>query len=159
MTSETDLLDGLTMPVGEMATTLGLRPRRVQQLVEMGVIPAPDRGRYPVAAAVQGYIRFLSDQGRQEGTASKPNAYQEARVREIEGNIARRNERLKADALAACMTVIDAAAGGLKADLLSIPARVTKDLPLRRRIEDGITAALNAGSRRAATEAKRDADR
>lgn len=161
MTSETELLDGLTMPVGEMAATLGLRPRRVQQLVEMGVIPAPDRGRYPVAAVVKGYIQFLSAPAQEGGTISKPNAYQQARAREVEANIARRSEHMKAEALGACMALVDAAAGGLKADLLSIPARVTKDLPLRRRIEAEINDALNAGSRRAGAEARsnRDADR
>lgn len=154
MTTETDPLDGLTMPVREMANMIGLLPRRLQQLVEMGIVPPADRGRYSVTAVVQGYIRYQRDAGRQSGPATTPNAFQDARVREIEENIARRNDRLKADTLSACMSLIDDAAGGLKADLLSIPARVTNDLPLRRRIEDEITAALNAGSKRASTAAR-----
>lgn len=36
-----------------------LTERRVQQLTTEGVIPKPERGRYELVAAVQGYLKYL----------------------------------------------------------------------------------------------------
>lgn len=154
MDLETDSLDGQTMSVAEMSQLIGLRPRRLQYLVTKGIVPPPDRGRYDVVGVVQGYVKFLAGDAPRSATIVKPSALQDARAREIEANIARRSEAMKANALDACIALVDASAGGLKVDLLSIPARVTTDLPLRRRIEGEITAALQAASGRCAKAAK-----
>jgi phage terminase Nu1 subunit (DNA packaging protein) len=50
-----------TYPVGTIAKLLLISERRVQQLTRDGVIPRADRGRYELAPAVQGYIRFLQE--------------------------------------------------------------------------------------------------
>ena len=50
-----------TYPVGTIAKLLMLTERRVQQLTADGVIPKAERGRYELAPAVQGYIRFLQE--------------------------------------------------------------------------------------------------
>ena len=50
-----------TYPIGTIAKLLLLTERRVQQLTEKNVIPKAERGRYELAPAVQGYIRFLRD--------------------------------------------------------------------------------------------------
>ncbi|MFM2089681.1 MAG: putative terminase small subunit, Nu1 [Planctomycetota bacterium] len=50
-----------TYPVDTIAKLLLLTPRRVQQLSADGVIPRAERGRYELAPAVQGYIRFLQE--------------------------------------------------------------------------------------------------
>jgi phage terminase Nu1 subunit (DNA packaging protein) len=50
-----------TYPVGTIARLLLMSERRVQQLTKEGVIPKADRGRYELAPAVQGYIRYLQD--------------------------------------------------------------------------------------------------
>jgi hypothetical protein len=50
-----------TYPIGTIAKLLLLTERRVQQLTEKDVIPKAERGRYELAPAVQGYIRFLRD--------------------------------------------------------------------------------------------------
>lgn len=50
-----------THPVGTIAKLLMLSPRRVQQLTADGVIPRAERGRYEIAPAVQGYIKYLQD--------------------------------------------------------------------------------------------------
>ena len=50
-----------TYPVDTIAKLLLLTPRRVQQLTQEGIIPRAERGRYELAPAVQGYIRYLQD--------------------------------------------------------------------------------------------------
>lgn len=61
-------MSGATYPVGVIAKLLLLTERRVQQLTKEGVIPKADRGRYELAPAVQGYIRYLQERavGREE---------------------------------------------------------------------------------------------
>lgn len=54
-----------TYPVGTIAKLLLLTERRVQQLSAEGVIPKAERGRYELAPAVQGYIRFLQERSVQ----------------------------------------------------------------------------------------------
>ena len=49
-----------TYPIETIAKLLELTPRRINQLVNEGVIPRPvNRGRYELVGSVQGYIRFL----------------------------------------------------------------------------------------------------
>ena len=50
-----------TYPVATIAKLLMISERRVQQLSQEGVIPKAERGRYELAPAVQGYIRFLQE--------------------------------------------------------------------------------------------------
>lgn len=50
-----------TYPVGTIAALLMLTERRVQQLATEGVIPKAARGRFELAPAVQGYIKFLQE--------------------------------------------------------------------------------------------------
>lgn len=57
-----------TYPVGTIAKLLMVSERRIQQLSADGVIPKSDRGRYELAPAVQGYIKFL--QNRSVDTSS-----------------------------------------------------------------------------------------
>ena len=68
-----------TYPVATIAKLLLLSERRVYQLVTDGVIPRHDRGRFEIAAAVQGYIRFLQE--RQVGGSSSPTDYHEEKAR------------------------------------------------------------------------------
>lgn len=50
-----------TYPVGTIAKLLMLTERRVNQLAKEGIIPKSERGRYELAPAIQGYIRWLKD--------------------------------------------------------------------------------------------------
>lgn len=50
-----------TYPVATIAKLLLLTERRVQQLTEQNIIPKAERGRYELAPAVQGYVKFLRD--------------------------------------------------------------------------------------------------
>lgn len=45
----------------EIAKLLMLSERRVRQLVEQGVLPKEERGRYALVPCIQAYIKFLRD--------------------------------------------------------------------------------------------------
>ena len=62
-----------TYPVTTIAKLLLLTDRRVQQLSKEGVIPKSNRGRYELAPAVQGYVRYLQE--RSIGRESAPEDY------------------------------------------------------------------------------------
>ena len=50
-----------TFPVGTIAKLLMISERQVQWLTKEGIIPKAERGRYELASAVQGYIKYLKD--------------------------------------------------------------------------------------------------
>jgi phage terminase Nu1 subunit (DNA packaging protein) len=51
----------LTWPSEKMAKFIDLTPRRLRQLVDEGVVPREERGRYNPFAVTVSYIRFLRD--------------------------------------------------------------------------------------------------
>jgi Phage DNA packaging protein, Nu1 subunit of terminase len=59
------MADNPTYPVSTIAKLLMISERRVQQLTKEGIIPKSERGRYELAPAVQGYIKFLQDRNLQ----------------------------------------------------------------------------------------------
>ena len=55
-------MSNLTWPTERMARLIDVSPRRLQQLVQEGVVPKCEgRGRYNPLAVTQAYIRFLRD--------------------------------------------------------------------------------------------------
>lgn len=50
-----------TYPIGVIAKLLMLTERHVQRLAADGIIPKGERGRYELAPAVQGYVRYLKE--------------------------------------------------------------------------------------------------
>ena len=50
-----------TYPMATMAKLLDLSPRRIRQLVEEGVFPRHERGRYALVPVVRGYIHYLRE--------------------------------------------------------------------------------------------------
>lgn len=56
-----------TIPVSQLAKLLMISERRIQQLVLEGVIPKTEHGRYELAPAVQGYIKYLQNRATMAG--------------------------------------------------------------------------------------------
>jgi phage terminase Nu1 subunit (DNA packaging protein) len=55
-----------TIPLATIAKLLCVSERRVQQMADKGIIPAPgNRGKYELVGCVQGYIKFLQNAERQ----------------------------------------------------------------------------------------------
>lgn len=116
-----------TYPVSTISKLLLLTDRRVQQLAKDGVIPKTEHGRYELAPAVQGYIRYLQD--RTVGNAAAPADYHleksrltrlqadkaEMEVKEIAGELVRVEDLLNSwhEILMDC-----------KGKILSIPSKL-----------------------------------
>ena len=148
-----------TYPAKTIAKLLMMTERRVQQLAKDGVIPKADRGRYELAPAVQGYIRFLQD--RMAGNASQVDSIdyhvEKARKVKFEADIAeveaakRRNEAIDAVEVKA---VWGAIVGEIRANMLgATPARiaqrligVTGETEIKQIVSDEIRLSMRAAS-------------
>lgn len=109
-----------TFPVGAVARLLDLTPRRVQQLVDEGVIPKTDRGRYELVPVVRAYVQYLRQAGGGTATAKSEHA---RLMRERADHQALKNAALRAELLPAAEVVAgwQAAISRARALLLGIP--------------------------------------
>lgn len=148
-----------TYPVATIAKLLLLSERRIQQLTKEGVIPKAERGRYELAPAVQGYVRYLQERVAGSAPASGEIDYhkEKARKTRAEADIAEMDAALRKG------STIDAdevrrgwqkVLGEVRANLLgNTPARISArivglkdDADLRRVISDEIRLAMRVAS-------------
>lgn len=133
----------------------GISIRRVQQLVAQGFLPSSGHGELLVPAAFRGFV----DHRVQNEIAKLPiqndggQRVRDARAADIELRTAERKRAHIVEAQAEAVAVIDEYAGQLRSDLMAIPARVTADIAMRRRMEDEIDEAFGAAGDRATAAA------
>lgn len=115
-------------------------PERVRQLIKAGYIQRHKPGYTTIVSAVQGYIRFLKDEDRKDTKKGAAGKATEARTREIELRIAERKRDLipQEDAKAAVTQL----AATVRAEFTGLPARWTRDMAERRRLEQEIDASF-----------------
>lgn len=77
-----------TYPVTTIAKLLMLSDRRVQQLTKEGVIPKAAHGRYELAPAVQGYIRYLQERSLRSDESPADYHVEKARLTKAQADIA-----------------------------------------------------------------------
>ena len=137
----TEKASGGTMLVSveQLALVLMVTGVWVRKLCKQGYIPAPTKGKVPLIAGVQGYIKFLKDEDRRSSKSAADNRVRDARAREIELRTAREERELvPTDETVAFVQVI---VGAVVSRLDGLPAQITRNLDERRRIEiivDGI---------------------
>jgi hypothetical protein len=127
----------------------------VRRLTNEGWITKVAKDQYRVQDVVQGYIKYLRDENRQTSKSAAASRVQDARAEAIQLQLDEKRGVMLQQGQAEAVTVIDEFFGGLRSDLMAIPARVTADLVLRRKIEDGIDDAFGAASKRAVDAADR----
>ena len=115
-----------TYPVGTIAKLLMISERRVQQLTKEGIIPKSERGRYHLAEAVQGYIRYLQE--RSIGSVSAIDYHVEkARLVKLQADRADAELQELLCSLVSADEVSDAWAKllvNVKAKMLAIPTKL-----------------------------------
>lgn len=143
-------MNALTQPIkiNEAADLLKLTTRRVQQLVTEGWIKKT-AGKYTIVGCVHGYIDFLHDEERRTTKSAADSRVRDRRADEIELRIIERSKSLVNEAKTEALGIIDEVLGGFKADLLALPARVTGDLELRKKIEAAHNDAFGEAAKRA----------
>lgn len=121
------------VPAATLAKLFGLTERRIQQLAADGTIPKSERGEYPLAAAIQGYIRSLKDdlQKARRGDADERYAVARATEAELRAGL-RASSLITADE---AFSVLDEVVGLIRAGLDGLGARLTQDRALRDRID------------------------
>ncbi|KAB2752350.1 hypothetical protein [Brucella anthropi] len=122
------------------AALLGVTTQWLRQLAANGFGPEATRGKYPLVAVVQGYVRSLKDEERRSTKSAADNGLKAARQREVELRIAKEEGRLvEMDDVEAVSSSILAT---LRAELAGLPASVTRDVKLRDEIEKGLNGAF-----------------
>lgn len=130
------------------AATLGgwldVSRQRVEQLTADGVLRKSENGKYAIKENVVAFLRWQRDESRRANKSAADSRVRDARAREIELKIAReQRELVPTDAAMALLTV---AMGAIVARLDGLPAAVTRDLPLRRKIEAAIDTIKTAAA-------------
>jgi phage terminase Nu1 subunit (DNA packaging protein) len=69
-----------TVPSATLAALFSVTDRRIRQLADDGVIPRAARGRYPLAASIRGYVKFLGRSGG-DGSPAPATSFSAARTR------------------------------------------------------------------------------
>ena len=122
------MADAATYPVGTIAKLLMISERRVQQLTKDGVIPKSERGRYELAPAVQGYIKFLSDRNlKVDGNVVIDFNAEKARKTKAEADLAEMEAAKTKGDLVLLRDVergLEYAFAEIKTNLRSVPSRV-----------------------------------
>ncbi|MFN3891990.1 MAG: hypothetical protein ACK4MV_16465 [Beijerinckiaceae bacterium] len=126
----------------EAAELIGRTPRRIQQMAKEGLLTPAGRGRYVIADVVKAHGIVLQREKEAAIGAGANGRARELRADEIALRLEERSGRLMAAARAEALAVVEEMAGALKAGLMALPARLTSDLALRRRMEDGIDGAF-----------------
>lgn len=129
------------VPAAQAAHMIMVTTQWLRQLAEQGYIPVAEKGRYPLIAVVQGYIKFLKDDNRRSSKSATASRMQDAKTAEIEMRLAeKRRELIPVDDAQAAIDVI---VGKVRAEFSGLPARATRDMTLRRVLEAETNASLN----------------
>ncbi|MEL4069581.1 hypothetical protein WKW50_05475 [Ochrobactrum sp. GPK 3] len=126
--SETDMITA-----SAAAALLGVTTQWLRMLAANGYVPKAVRGKYPIVAVVQGYVKSLKDDDKRSNKSSSENRVRDARAAEIERRIAREDRKLIV--LDEALTAFDEATGHFLQSLSGLPAAITRNLNERRRIE------------------------
>jgi len=132
-----------TASTAEICLLAALTPQRLSQVEREGVVQRAGRDEWPLVATV----RRLFDDARSRRTASAARLrWEEARAEMEQLKVQqRRGELCRLEDAAA---LLEETLGSLMSDLDALPARFTRDLSERRRLDALIVEARNNWARR-----------
>jgi hypothetical protein len=123
-----------------LADWCGVSPKRIDQLLAEGVVHREAKGRFRLKANVTAVFRWLrSDQRRCARTEADAQLRRE-RAREIRLRIAERERQLVPIDLA--FQVQEEILGLVRTEIGGASARITRDLALRRQIDEALNEVL-----------------
>lgn len=147
------------MPISEhasasdIAALLGVSERRVRQIAAALKIEPAVRGQFPVAKIVRAALHIAGRQREPTAITEAKARATNARAEQMEMRLAQsRRELVSVDDF---HFVFDAMMAALVAELNALPARVTRDVQMRRVLEADIDAMRN---RLAAAMRRKDAE-
>lgn len=121
-----------TFPLDTICKLLDLTPQRVAQLVNMGVIPRKERGRYELVPVVRGYIKYLRERAVKGDVQAGADDYatHRARLTKAKADMAEMEREQMANALIPAADVEMAwieVVANMRAKLLAIPTTAAAD--------------------------------
>lgn len=132
----------MQVSTADLALILGISDRRVQQLETTGVLRKVEHGEWDLPEAVQAYVRHRLQAKRKQspagGKADEKLKAAKAAREELKLAVEERALIPTAEAIA----TIDDAIGTIRAGLAGVPARITRDMALRDRVETEIDVVL-----------------
>lgn len=136
-----------TIPLQQLAKLLMISVEWVRKLHKAGYIPKTGTDRYPLVGAVQGYIRYMKDEERRTSKVQADSRFRDGRTKEIELRIAEKQRDLIPieDARAEVAAMVS----DTRAEMMGLGARVTRDLDMRRSIDNEVTGILSRLAQRA----------
>lgn len=134
------------LSTAQAAELLEITAERVRQLVKSGHIEKRGKDQIPLLSAVRGYIRFLKEDERRSSKSASASRVQDSRAREIDLKVAEREGRLVD--VVEHRDIFAEVFGTLKAGLAGVPARVTRDMDHRRKLETEIDDILRQAADR-----------
>mgnify|MGYP003154446415 CR=1 FL=1 len=158
--------DQQVYPAKVIASLLDISERRVTQLVNEGIIPKTDRGRYELFPVVQGYIKFLRERKLGRAVVSLDEARQrklaaEAEMAEIELAKARADVVRVGDVAKQWETIL----GDVRTRFLALPTKLAplvavedQQKTVEELIEDGINNALGQLAKGISDDARGDGE-
>lgn len=130
--------DGL-IPKDQACRLLMITPQWLNRLQANGYVPQGPRGKVSLVGAVQGYIKSLKDEERRSSKSAADSRVRDARAQEIEMRIAERKRDLIP--FEDAVEILDFLIGSVREELSGLAARITRDMAMRRKIEEEIHAA------------------
>ena len=119
-----------------MGELLDITPHRIRQLENAGFFQKVERNLFNSCEVFQGYIKFLRDEGRRSNRSASASKLNDAKTQLVAVQVEERSKELINAARAEAVSAADEIIGEFKANLMAVPARVTLDVALRRKIED-----------------------
>ena len=116
-----------TYPIATISKLLDLSPRRIRQLVDEGVIPREERGRYALVPAVRGYITFLRERAVNADVGSDELGRHRARKLKAEAEQAEmKSGEMRGDLLpkSEVHIAVTASFGRVRSKLLALPSKM-----------------------------------
>jgi phage terminase Nu1 subunit (DNA packaging protein) len=145
--------DDVEVSGAELAAWCGVSPKRIDQLLAEGVVHREAKGRYKLKGNIAAVFRWLRSDQRRSARSEADAEWRRQRTREIELRVAERERQLVPFDWA--IEVVDVTIGFLRSEIGSVPAKVTRDLVVRRQID----AALNEILSRVVNKLGAEADR
>jgi hypothetical protein len=129
------------IPIGQAARLLMISEERIRQFVKQGYVAKSEkRGYVQLVGAVQGYLRYLKEDERRSSKSAADSRVRDARALEIELRIAERSRDLIP--IEDALTDMAEFAGLVRSELAGLPARLTRLIDERQKVETEIDALL-----------------
>ncbi|UXS08195.1 hypothetical protein FY133_01030 [Agrobacterium tumefaciens] len=141
MKAKKDDVDWWDKPIStaDAAAMLGISAARLRQLSASGLVEKTGHGMTTPALAARGACAFWENKASEKTKTASDSRVRDARAREIE---MRNDERMrKLIPLDDALAIMDEYTAVVREAMDSIPARVTRDIGMRRVIEAEVNAA------------------